>query len=525
MSEPEAPAVSFPLKERAMDEAPVGITITDATQPDNPLIYVNEAFERVTGYPREEVLGRNCRLLQGPETREEPVRTLREAVDAGESVTVELRNYRRDGEEFWNEVTIAPIEGEDGEPVNFVGFQNDVTRRKAAEMALEDERERLDVVFRRVERLLDAVTTAIIAPTSRSDLERAVCEGLVDAGPYEAAWIGTVDAAGELLSASSTTGDHPGLPEGGVRVDTDHPAAVACREGTIQGLHGLSDGNGGAGDDGQQIAVPLRHGDSEYGVITLVAPAGLRVDEREATVLTALGRAIAAALSAVETRRILVADDVVDVELSVRDDDLFFVRISEQVDCRLTYEGAVADADVPSLYFTATGAPVEAILEAAADCQDVVAVSTVIEDGEQHLLEFELGRDPLVGRLAAFGAETRSIVAEEGEASVEFTLPAGADLRSLVERVREEYPDTELRSTAHRERPPETKQEFFTRVETALTDRQLAALQTAFVGGFFDRPRRATGDELAASMDLTRSTFHQHLRVAQRKLLAEFFER
>jgi len=64
-------------------------------------------------------------------------------------------------------VTIAPIEGEDGQPVNFVGFQNDVTRRKAAEMALEDERERLDVVFRRVERLLDVVTTAIIAPTSR----------------------------------------------------------------------------------------------------------------------------------------------------------------------------------------------------------------------------------------------------------------------------------------------------------------------------------------------------------------------
>jgi|AntDeeMinimDraft_5_1070356.scaffolds.fasta_scaffold00130_3 PAS domain S-box-containing protein len=526
MAAEDAREVGFPLKERAMDEAPVGITITDATHPDNPLIYVNESFERVTGYQREEVLGTNCRFLQGAGTREEPVRKLREAVDAGESVTVELRNYTRDGELFWNEVTIAPIEGEDGQPVNFVGFQNDVTRRKAAEMALEDERERLDVVFRRVERLLDVVTTAIIAPTSRSDLERAVCEGLVEAGPYEAAWIGTVDAAGESISESSATGDHPALPDDSVPVDTDHPAAVASRAGTIQGIDALPAENGdGGADSSRQIAVPLRHGDSEYGVITLVAPTGLRVDEREATVLTALGRAIASALSAVETRRILVADDVVDVELSVRDDDLFFVRITDEVACQLTYEGAVADADVPSLYFTATGAPADAVLEAAADCPDVVAVSTVIGDGEKHLLEFELGRDPLVGRLAAFGAETRSIVAEGGEASVEFTLPAGADLRSLVERVREEYPDTELRSTANRERPPETKQEFFTRVETALTDRQLAALQTAFVGGFFDRPRRATGDELAASMDLTRSTFHQHLRVAQRKLLAEFFER
>jgi len=222
-----------------------------------------------------------------------------------------------------------------------------------------------------------------------------VCEGLVEAGPYEAAWIGTVDAAGESISESSATGDHPALPDDSVPVDTDHPAAVASRAGTIQGIDALPAENGdGGADSSRQIAVPLRHGDSEYGVITLVAPTGLRVDEREATVLTALGRAIASALSAVETRRILVADDVVDVELSVRDDDLFFVRITDEVACQLTYEGAVADADVPSLYFTATGAPADAVLEAAADCPDVVAVSTVIGDGEKHLLEFELGRDP-----------------------------------------------------------------------------------------------------------------------------------
>jgi PAS domain S-box-containing protein len=524
MSETEAPAVSFPLKERAMDEAPVGITITDATHPDNPLIYVNESFERVTGYSRENVLGHNCRFLQGPETREEPVDRLRQAVNDAESVTVELRNYTQQGEMFWNEVTIAPITDENGEATNFVGFQNDVTRRKAAEMALEEERERLDAVFQRVARLLDAVTTGIIAPTSRADLEQAVCEGLVDAGPYEAAWFGHVGAAGDKIERSTTIGDHPAIPGADVPVDADHPAARAVREGALQGLPDRIDG-GWADPKDHSIAIPLRHGESEYGVLTVVASPALRIDERESTVLTALGRAIASALSAVETRRILVADEIIDVELSVRDTALFFVKIASEVDCRLTYEGAVVDADVPSLFFTATGAPIEDLLETADNCPDVISVSTVIEGDDKHLLEFELGRDPLVGRLAAFGAETRSIVAEHGEASVQFTLPAGADLRSLVEGVQAEYPETELVSTTNRERPPETKQEFFTRVETELTDRQLAALQTAFVGGYFDRPRRATGDELAASMDLTRSTFHQHLRVAQQKLLSEFFER
>ncbi|MFB6142160.1 MAG: helix-turn-helix domain-containing protein, partial [Halorientalis sp.] len=66
---------------------------------------------------------------------------------------------------------------------------------------------------------------------------------------------------------------------------------------------------------------------------------------------------------------------------------------------------------------------------------------------------------------------------------------------------------------------------YFARIEEALTDRQLAALQTAYVAGYFDRPRRANGDDLAEAMGVTRSTFHQHLRVAQRKLLAEFFDR
>ncbi len=102
------PEVDFELKERAMDEAPVGITISDPDREGNPLIYANEAFERLTGYSREEVVGRNCRFLQGEESSPEAVAQMAVAIDAGEAVSVELVNYRADGEAFWNEVTIAP---------------------------------------------------------------------------------------------------------------------------------------------------------------------------------------------------------------------------------------------------------------------------------------------------------------------------------------------------------------------------------------------------------------------------------
>jgi PAS domain S-box-containing protein len=112
---------------RAMDDAKTGISIADADG-DQELRYVNDAFLEMTGYDRDEVLGRNCRFLQGPETEAEPVRELRRAIDEQRSVSVLLRNYRRSGEQFWNALEISPVYGEDG-VTHYVGFQEDVTER------------------------------------------------------------------------------------------------------------------------------------------------------------------------------------------------------------------------------------------------------------------------------------------------------------------------------------------------------------------------------------------------------------
>jgi len=124
------------VKNRAMDTAPIGITIADATEPDKPLIYVNDHFESLTGYAEEEAIGRNCRFLQGEDTDPEPVATMRAAIDSEEPVSVELRNYRKDGTEFWNRVTIAPIRSTSGDVTQYVGFQEDVTERTERERTL-----------------------------------------------------------------------------------------------------------------------------------------------------------------------------------------------------------------------------------------------------------------------------------------------------------------------------------------------------------------------------------------------------
>ncbi|MBP0016904.1 MAG: PAS domain S-box protein [Cyanobacteria bacterium SBLK] len=132
------------LRDRAIEASTVGIVIADATLPDMPLIYVNPAFERITGYSAAEVLGTNCRFLQGEENQQPVLDDLRAAIKAGESCTVILRNYRKDGKFFWNELAISPIYDDRGILTHFVGVQSDVSDRIQAEQALRREKHKSD---------------------------------------------------------------------------------------------------------------------------------------------------------------------------------------------------------------------------------------------------------------------------------------------------------------------------------------------------------------------------------------------
>jgi len=125
------------LRDRALAASLHGVVITDAGQPDNPIIYANPAFERITGYPLAETLGRNCRFLQGAETDPEAVAVLRAAVADARPCQVVLRNYRRDGSPFWNELTIAPVRDDTGCVRHFIGMQIDVSDRRREQQALE----------------------------------------------------------------------------------------------------------------------------------------------------------------------------------------------------------------------------------------------------------------------------------------------------------------------------------------------------------------------------------------------------
>jgi PAS domain S-box-containing protein len=112
------------LRDRAIESSPNAILVTDCRQPDQPIVYVNPAFERLTGYSRAEVIGRNPRFLHGPDGDQSELQALRLAVKEGRECKARLRNYRKDGTMYWNELTIAPMRNSSGEVTHFVGVKS-----------------------------------------------------------------------------------------------------------------------------------------------------------------------------------------------------------------------------------------------------------------------------------------------------------------------------------------------------------------------------------------------------------------
>jgi phosphoserine phosphatase RsbU/P len=139
------------LIEQATDEVAEGIVITDAQQPDNPIIYANMGFQRITGYSREFIVGKNCRFLQGKDTDPDALNVIRNAVQQRKPCVVELLNYRNDKTPFWNRLSITPLFDGAGEIKHFVGVQSDITELKRT-------RDELETVNRSLQQFYDQMT-------------------------------------------------------------------------------------------------------------------------------------------------------------------------------------------------------------------------------------------------------------------------------------------------------------------------------------------------------------------------------
>lgn len=532
---------------RVLDEAPVGITISDMRQPDEPLVYVNDQFVEQTGYDRETAIGRNCRFLQGPATEEEPVARMRAAIDAGESVTVELRNYDRSGELFWQEVSLAPITDETGTITHYAGFQADVTRRKRAERAAErhraalsTERESLQALLRRLDGVVEQVTGAVVTAEDRAALGEAVCSQLGTA--YAAAWLGAYDPAEEWVepewTAVSTLPEDPGetLPlvqlndgtpaastDGGTAVDAStRPEPALLAEAVESKSVAVNDDVGWHSDVSGVAAVPVTYRDTLFGLFCVYTDDEAPFGREEPAVLSSIGRTVGIGMNAIDSQSSLTTDRSFEVEFLVGGDSLPLRRLADGAGCTLRQVGVVPDGDDRTVLCTAEGATAAEVREAADDTDGIHSVACVAERESAPLFAFGLADLPMIETVGEHGLELADLHVDRSGVTVLARGARETAARSLVETVEEAYGPVDVRRFGEQPTRKTTTTEFVADLEERLTDRQRRALTTAVAAGYFEWPRDTDGDELAEAFGVARSTFHQHLRAALRKLVEAF---
>ncbi|MFB6109939.1 MAG: bacterio-opsin activator domain-containing protein [Halodesulfurarchaeum sp.] len=507
------------LKEDAMDGAPVGITVSDPSLPDNPLIYVNDQFTEMTGYDRSEILGTNCRFLQGEDTDMEKVAEMAEAVAEQREVAVELKNYRKDGELFWNRVEIAPIHTEEGDLEYFVGYQADVTDRKEAELALAAERQSLDRVLSRVASLVPDIAETIVQSDSRESLEQSLVERFAAVSDLTAAWLGRYNPSTNLLYP--VAGEH--RPREAIAVDEAVPSALsaAVESGSVE-VGTDTTALFPEGDAPAAALVPLRYRDTVYGLLVVAAEEPDLFDERETVVMEAVGQAAGAAINALERVGLSAADSVIELRLEVADERMPLIELADALSGEITADGRVTVSDgQPALLVTLSDVPGAAVAEQVKRTGDL---SLIAGSDSGTVLEWAVPSGPLSRSLLEDAVRLSSLSATPKSVRLTFEAASEHMANTVVGRFRDGYDGVELLALHEVSRQPQSGASFRESVTADLTDRQLEALQKAHVSGFFDWPRGVEGEELATAMDIHPSTFHQHLRAAERKLIGAYFD-
>lgn len=388
----------------------------------------------------------------------------------------------------------------------------------------------------RTNELIREIDQALVQATTREAIEQAVCDLLTQEDRFAFAWIGEPTDGGEVQARTRGGTDGGYLQAVSLSLDTERPAPsvstlttgeVTLAPNVAADLRGASWRKAALARDLQSaISVPLRYNDISYGVLTVFATEPGTFDDRLADVFEELGETIANAMNAVETRRALLTDTVVELDLEIRDSDDLLARLGRAADCDIDYGGTVPQSDgTTRVFFTATGCPAGDVQAVAADTPSIRDLELIGDDDGSgtHRFEAAVSGTTIPLTIVECGAVVRDLDVRDGSVRTIVELPDTTDVRTFVDRLEETYPETELLARRDRERSEESGQLPRAALTEQLTDRQLEALQTAYLSGYFEWPRERTGEEVAESLDITQPTLNAHLRAAERKLCGMLF--
>ncbi|WP_255171634.1 bacterio-opsin activator domain-containing protein [Natrononativus amylolyticus] len=380
------------------------------------------------------------------------------------------------------------------------------------------------------------ISKLLVSADSREEIERGTCRELAELEWVELAMIGETSVAMDEITPRTWAGHNDGylntvsLPVGadsgdpsGRTASTREPTVV---DNVVREPRGLEWRRAALDREFQSVlSVPLVYDQYVYGVLTLYADRPAAFDDDTLSMFEALGETIAYAISAIETKRALLTDTVIELELLLRGADDPLASIARRASCRLDVETVVPrSAEETTVFVTASETSADALEAAATESPSVMAVRLIADREEGNLFELTVSGSTIATTLADHGGVLCSIDAEGGQTRVIVELPGGADVRSFVSMLERKHPGTELVARRERERSGRPPQAFSTELYESLTDRQLRSLETAYYSGFFEWPRESTGEEVAQSLGVSQPTFNRHFRAAERKLFTLLFD-
>lgn len=403
------------------------------------------------------------------------------------------------------------------------------------ERELRRRRDRLETLVRLDEVVRD-VSHAIIEADSREALESAVCERLADR--YRFAWIGGVARGANDVTPRTAAGVDEGyLAEIDISIDGEDPTgrgptarAVRSREPQFQSnvleSPEYEPWREAARERGYRssAAIPIQYDGALYGVLNVYSADSDAFETSERELLSHLGGIVGHAICAVERRKALVSDTATEIELRMEGVGRSLLATAIDGDGTVSLERTVPTGDGSMLRFVSvSGVDPDRFRKAVEGYSWVDGASLVAERDDESLFELVTTDSPVSGLLASYGGRIRAATITVDGLRLIAELPPDVGVRAVIERIEDAYPGTELLAQRTVTREGTNRQELHGVLTDALTDKQRAALETAYLAGYFDWPRTNSGEEVADLLGCSPATFAQHLRIAERKLFDALF--
>ncbi|MBX0325275.1 PAS domain S-box protein [Halomicroarcula sp. F13] len=497
----------------------------------------NSGAERIKGYSKSEILGEHFSVLYPEEAVENgvPESLLEEASTEGH-VEDEGYRVRKDGSTFWAHVTITALH-ENGELQGFAKVTRDMTERREREREIERQRDDLERL-NRVNTVIRDIGKALVKAGDRTAIEEAVCDRLATVDAYAATWIGEPQSPDRYLTPRSWAGLGDGDLNELLDVVENDNATVWPSEQALQtddicvGRDWSNRPVSKAASDvlsidggSVPIAIPIPYRETLYGVLVVYADNSIPIGERHQTVLAELGETIGHAIAAVKRKEALAADRVVELVFECWDDQQFFIQTATELEATVSLEGIARRDDASYLeYFTVTGASPTAVSETANQLESLNHARVINYQNGNCLCEIGVDESSILTVIAEMGGTVTEMTAKNGNGTVRVEIPQTAEVGRIIDILETTLAEIELRAKRTVDRPIQTGHRFHSTIDERLTDKQRNALEAAYFAGFFERPRLSTGDDIANSLGISPSTFHQHIRAGLQKLLTASVE-